>query len=254
MLYKEFEKFKKPYLKYEDLFDNPRQKSGDLTGTLEGLGRGLLEDGNPLKTVIQDTISSATLGAGLGTVGANAQKVIIGRNLKQYGDIDLLDKNSRKQYSKDAREYYQDYNQGTVINKDGPIEVTNRGQREVLRWNPKQAQNFPELSKDVKTAKKLSDMPNMDNEKIYTNHFEVYRGKLGDHLIEVNKNGTRRYYTTKDIPEGSLRAPSTGTFENANNIIPPSQVNLNPREQSVQAPMSFVEWLEEQKRKRRNKF
>ena len=84
---------------------------------------------------------------------------------------------------------------------------------------------------------------------------ETYRKLLnGDHLIEVNKNGNRRYYTTKDIPEGSLRAPSTGTFENANNIIPPSQVNLNPREQSVQAPMSFVEWLEEQKRKRRNKF
>ena len=114
------------------------------------LGRALREDENPLKTAAQDTFTGATLGTGLGTIGSNAQKVIKGKKLKQYGDIDLLDKTSRKQYSKDAREYYQDYNQGIIVNKDGPIELTNRGQREVLRWNPKQAQNFPELTKDMK--------------------------------------------------------------------------------------------------------
>ena len=211
----------------------------------------MLEDENPLKTAAQDTTIGATLGAGLGTAGANVEKVIKGKNLKQYGDIDLLDKISRKQYSKDAREYYQDYNQGIIVNKDGPIEFTNRGQREVLRWNPKQAQNFSELTKDIKKGKKLPNMPNKDDEKIYTDHFEVYRGNLGEHLIDVNKNGNRRYYTTKDIPEGSLRAPSTGTFENANNIISSTQNNLNPSQQSIQAPMSHNEWLEELKRRRK---
>ena len=110
---------------------------GTSSGAIEGLGRGLLEDENILKTAGQDAVTGAVLGTGLGTAGANVQKVVKGKKLKQYGDIDLLDKNSRKKYNKDAREYYQDYNQGTVVNKDGPIEFTNRGQSEVLRWNPK---------------------------------------------------------------------------------------------------------------------
>ena len=126
---------------------------GASAGTVEGLGKGLLEDKNPLETAVKDTLAGATLGAGLGTVGANIQKTIKGKKLKQYGDIDMLDKTSRKQYSRDAREYYQDYNQGIIVNKDGPIEFTNRGQREVLRWNPKQAQNFSELTKDIKKAR-----------------------------------------------------------------------------------------------------
>ena len=94
-------------------------------------------------------------------------------------------------------------------------------------------------------------MPNRDSGKIYTDHFEIYRGKLGDHLIDVNKNGNRRYYTTKDIPEGSLRTPSTGTFENANNIIPQVQQNLNPSSQTIRNKLSHNAWLEELKRKRR---
>ena len=39
-----------------------------------------------------DLFTGATLGAGVGSAGANVQKVIKGKNLKQYGDIDLLDK------------------------------------------------------------------------------------------------------------------------------------------------------------------
>ena len=226
---------------------------GTSSGAIEGLGRGLLEDENILKTAGHDAVTGAVLGTGLGTAGANVQKVVKGKKLKQYGDIDLLDKNSRKKYNKDAREYYQDYNQGTVVNKDGPIEFTNRGQREVLRWNPKQAQNFPDLSKDIKTADKLPNMPNRDSGKIYTDHFEIYRGKLGDHLIDVNKNGNRRYYTTKDIPEGSLRTPSTGTFENANNIIPQVQQNLNPSSQTIRNKLSHNAWLEKLKCKRRRR-
>ena len=214
-----------------------------------------MEDKNPLVTTAQDTVLGVASGGTLGGLGGNVEKAVRGNKLKQYGDIDLLDKSSRKQYSKDARGYYQDYNQGIVVNKDGPIEITNRGQREVLRWNPKQAQKFPELTYDIKKADRLPNISNMDNEKIYTDHFEVYRGKLGDHLIEVNKNGNRRYYTTKDIPEGSLRAPSTGTFGNANNIITNSSPNLNPQisNQSIQTPKTNEQWLEELKKKRKKR-
>ena len=128
---------------------------GASSGTVEGLGRGLLEDENPLKTAAQDTAIGATLGAGLGTAGANVEKAIKGKNLKQYGDIDLLDKISRKQYSKDAREYYQDYIQGVDLNKNGKIIFSKTGNQEQLRWNPQGAINYPELKKDIKNATRL---------------------------------------------------------------------------------------------------
>ena len=226
--------------------------AGTVSGALEGLGRGLITDENPLKTTLQDAGIGAVLGTTGGAVGGKIEKAARGNKLKRYGNIDLLDKTSRKQYSKDAKDYYQDYVQGKLVNKDGPINMTNRGHREILRWNPKQAQNFPELTKDIKNAKKQPNMPNNDNEKLYTDHFEVYRGKQGDHLIEVNKNGNRRYYTTKDIPEGSLRAPSTGTLENSS-IIPSFQPNLNPSQQATQKLGSFNDWLEELKRKRKKR-
>ena len=95
--------------------------------------------------------------------------------------------------------------------------------------------------------------------KLHATSFEVYRGNLGDHLIDVNKNGNRRYYTTKDIPEGSLRAPSTGTFENAKNIIPSSQNNLNPTkprtQQNKQIPTleSEEDWLKRLRRQRQRR-
>ena len=136
--------------------------------------------------------------------------------------------------------------------------MTNRGQREILRWNPKIGQNFPELVSDIKHSKRVENIQNEKPEtKIFTDYFEVYRGKLGDHLIDVNKDGSRRYYTTKDTPEGSLRTTSTGTFGSANNIITPSQNNLNPTQpaqpQIPQKLSSFDEWLEELKRKRNRK-
>ena len=98
----------------------------------------------------------------------------------------------------------------------------------------------------------MPNISNTDPEKIYTSHFEVYRGKNGDHLVDVNKNGKRRYYTTKDTLEGNLRALSTGTFKSDSNIIPPTTETLNPNLENIsKKPSSFDEWLEELKRKRK---
>ena len=225
---------------------------GASAGTVEGLGRGLLEDKNPLKTAVQDAIVGTTLGAGVGSAGANVQKVIKGKNLKQYGDIDLLDKSSRKQYSKDAREYYQDYIQGIDLNKNGKIIFSKTGNQEQLRWNPQGAANYPELKNDIKNATRLPNEPNKDKGKTFTDYFEVYRGKYGDHLIEVDKNnGPKRFYMTRSTPSGTSHATSTDSTKSANNIIQPLQNNLNPSQQSIQKPLSHNEWLEELKRRRK---
>ena len=228
---------------------------GASAGTVEGLGRGLLEDENPLETAVKDTLAGATLGTGLGTVGANIQKTIKGKKLKQYGDIDLLDKTSRKQYSKDAREYYQDYIQETEFNRDGKIIFSKTGNQEQLRWNPQGAINYPELKKDIKNATRLPNEPNKDEGKKFTDHFEVYRGKYGDHLIEVDKNnGARRFYMTRSTPSGTSHATSTDSTKSANNIISSTQNNLNPSQQSIQKPLSHNEWLEELKRRRKKSW
>ena len=54
----------------------------------------------------------------------------------------------------------------------------------------------------------------------------VYRGKNGDHYIEVFNNGEKRYYITKDTPQTATHTTSTddlrgiGTYlESPNNII-----------------------------------
>ena len=228
--------------------------AGTVSGTLEGLGRGLLTDENPLKTTLQDAGIGAVLGTTGGAVGGKIEKAARGNKLKKYGNIDLLDKTSRKQYSKDAKNYYQDYIQGTSLNKNGKIIFSKTGNQEQLRWNPQGATNYSKLKNDLKNAIKLPNEPNKDKTKIFTDHFEVYRGKLGDHLIEVDKNnGPRRFYMTRSTPDGTSHATSTDSIKSANNIIPPSQSNLNPSQQATQKLGSFNDWLEELKRKRKKR-
>lgn len=214
---------------------------GGASGGIEGLGRGMIEGKNPVKTAAQDAVTGAALGGAGGVVGGNIQKGIKGSNLKSYGNIDSLEPTKRKQYTKDARGYYQDYIQGTKLNRFGDIEFSKRGVQEQLRWNPELAKNFPELKKDLNTAKRLPNEPNKDAlDKKYTKYFEVYRGKNGDHLIERFEDGRRRYYMTKNIPTGTPHATSTGSNRNASNIIPHQNKSFNPAE-------DIFEWL---KRKR----
>ena len=66
----------------------------------------------------------------------------------------------RKQYSNDSRKFYQDYIQEIQLNKNGNFDFSKRGVQEQLRWNPQQAQNFPELVNDIKNAQRLPDVPN----------------------------------------------------------------------------------------------
>ena len=192
---------------------------GTASGAVEGLGRGISNNENILKTTVQDSALGAIGGAALGAAGGKVQQFLKGKKLKNYGDIDMLESGKRSQYNKDAKNYYQDYIQGRDIEKDGKINFTGRGIQELLRWNPKLGQELPELINDIKKAAKLPDMPNMKpKQKPNTQKFEVYRGKQGEHLIDVQKDGQRRYYTTKDISPDSSRNGEEGLSLNPDNI------------------------------------
>ena len=81
--------------------------SGLASGAVFGAGRGMIEDTNPLITGLQD----AGLGIILGTLGGNiagqAERFVRGQSLKNYGDIDLLPKDIRKQYTEDVKDFYK---------------------------------------------------------------------------------------------------------------------------------------------------
>ena len=209
--------------------------SGGTTGGLFGLGESLINETNPILSSLQDALFGTTAGAALGALGGNIQKAVKGLQLKDYGNIDNLDDVLRKQYNNDSRKFYQDYIQEIQLNKNGNFDFSKRGLQEQLRWNPQQAQNFSELVNDIKNAKRLPDAPNTKPlEKPDVSHYEVYRGKNGDHYIEVFNNGEKRYYITKDTPQTATHTTSTddlrdiGTYlESPNNIIPFVYPNYN---------------------------
>jgi len=179
------------------------------------------------------------LGGALGAGGANIFRNIKGQQLKNYGNIDELDEVLRKQYNKDSRKFYQDYIQDIKLNKNGEFDFTRRGIQEQLRWNPKQTQNYPELVKDIKQAQRLPDIPNAKLEqKPDVSHYEVYRGKNGDHYVEVSESGKKRYYITKESPSGSDRTTSSGTTRSPNTILQNNSSKVNPTD--VQSEQIFT--------------
>ena len=215
--------------------------SGAASGGLFGLGESLINETNPILSTLQGVLSGTITGSALGTVGGNTQKAIKGQQLKNYGDIDNLDGILRKQYSNDSRKFYQDYIQEIQLNKNGNFDFSKRGVQEQLRWNPKQAQNFSELVNDIKNAQRLPDVPNTKPlEKPLVSHYEVYRGKNGDHFIEVLKDGSKRFYITKDTHIGTPHATSTGSnvgigtyLESPNDIIPFVYPNYNTQKDNL---------------------
>ena len=172
--------------------------SGLTSGAVEGIGRGIIEGGNPIKTMLQDAITVGVIGAaggyGLGKVGQN----IAGKALQKYKNLDELNLEQRIEFRKTAKKYYKDYIQDTEIDKDGKIVFTKRGHKELSRWNPKQAVNYPTLKKDIKNSVKIADRKNIDKSKPFLKKFDVYQGENGQHLIGVYSDNKRNYYFTND--------------------------------------------------------
>ena len=84
----------------------------------------------------------------------------------------------------------------------------------------------------------------------------IKNGKTYEYQIANDKANGNKFYMVKDVtntdssPTGWDQHPGSG--KSPNNIIPPSQPNLNPCQQFIQKPLSHNAWLEELRRKRKN--
>ncbi len=208
--------------------------AGMNANAIFGLGRGLMEGSNPIKTAIEDASIGFLTGAVGGAAVGNAERYIKGRQLQKFGDIDNLDKTLRNKYFDNAKKFYKDYNQGKRVND---FEFSRRGLQETLRWNPKQAQNFPNLVKDIKNSKRLPDAPNIKTEdKLNVSHYELYQGENGLHHIEVLKEGKKRFYITKDTLASPPQATSQGANKSINNMINDFPPIFNPAQVAINNP------------------
>ena len=232
---------------------------GASAGTVEGLGRGLLEDKNPLKTAVQDAIVGTTLGAGVGSAGANVQKVVRKSELKKYDNLlksKKINRQEKNEFIKAGNKYYQDYEQGveTKVKGLGNIKLVSDALKETITQKPEHIIDVLDLSKNLKKAKVLGVESPKHSHKYDITKFHHLGGENVDYQIAENRKGDKYFYKITDPyltgpkPEGEglLNTPKS-----ANNIIQPLQNNLNPSQQSIQKPLSHNEWLEELKRRRK---
>ena len=84
--------------------------------------------------------------------------------------------------------------------------------------------------------------------------FHHLGGKNVDYHVAENRKGDKYFYKITDPYLTGPKPEGEGLFntnKSVNNIIPSSQNNLNPSQQATQKKMSYNEWLEELKRKRK---
>lgn len=176
------------------------------SGAVFGLGRGMLEDKNPLVTSAQDTVTGATLGGALGIGGAQLQKMArdnVLRNAKPKGM-------SYEQYGKFkdmGKNYYKDYLQQRDVNNEklGRISIRGKGLSETYNKNAWKATAFPDTINDLKKS---------DN--IHTNYlykprnddfqkFHVITEKNNDYFVgELPKNEKRLYFVKESKGDNGL--------------------------------------------------
>ena len=116
------------------------------------------------------------------------------------------------------------------------------------------------MKKQIKTGVKKDSKYDYAREDI--SNFDIIENTLNDKKYEYQiakdvAQNQNKFYNIKDITNQKQDSLSTGwnhhpgSKENHNNIIPSSQNNLNPSQKATQKKISYNEWLEELKRKRK---
>ena len=217
---------------------------GASAGTVEGLGRGLREDENPLKTAAQDTLTGAVLGSAGGATGGNVERVVRGKELKQIENL----KNLRKKET----DYYKNYIQGTKTNHHylGDIKFTQAG-LETVSKQPNAGRDLSSLQKDLSNAEYIGfEKPHHKKHGAKDNitGFHKLQNDSKEFLV-ADTNKDLKYYLSKQKDDIGNR-PSRVEPTSSNYIITDFNTNLNsPKNKS----MSYEEWLEEEKRKRKKR-
>ena len=253
---------------------------GASAGTVEGLGRGLREDENPLKTAAQDTLTGAVLGSAGGAAGGKIQHEVRKKNLEE-----LVDKRKdwgiafTKQSGKpeEAIDKLLEQKQGFVPKATkkrgiGDIDFVwgNGGKKgygisHIVDQRNNDGLDGVQFARQVPNIissgkiEKISNQPNIDF---------IRSGEDSALVKKVWDDKRRTWIVTSFKDKESLnksinRTPDIVNNENGmapplnlnkdNNIIMPLQNNLNPNQQPIPKSMSYEEWLEEEKRKRKKR-
>lgn len=261
---------------------------GLVSGAIEGLGHGLLEDENLLKTTAQGSVLGGVTGTALGKIAGEA----VAKTPKIKDLDELLDKRNdwgiayTKQSGKpeEAIEKLLEQKQGFVpkaTSKDGigdidfvwgkhesPSGTKKKGSgvgiKHILERRNEQGYDGKNFVKDLPVA--------LDGGNVYTKQNHPGRYYIGDGskeaVIRTDYDGKKRHWLGSAYYLEAPSQASTGfrTYDRTtadkqffplsdlrrnSNIISPSQTNLNPTHQAIKTPMSFDEWLEELKRKRK---
>ena len=254
--------------------------NGATSGALEGLGRGVLTDEDLVKTTLQDAAIGGALGGVGGTVGGQINHVIRKKNLD-----DLVDK--RKDWGiaftkqsgkpKEAIDKLLEQKQGFVpkaTKKKGIGDIdfvwgdSKGGMQHIIERRNSEGingENFVrEIPDGIKNGDKFNKNTHKDRDYIKDNEKEIVVKK------EYNRkprNWIVSSYKLKGAPSQDLsvgraleqtyangqQIPPLDLTKMPKDIIPPSQSNLNPANQQAKQSLTYDEWLEELKRKRKKR-
>lgn len=193
--------------------------TGGLTGLVEGTGRGLYENQNPLKTGLIDMTAGSIMGGSLGHLGANISKGFNDKSLSNFLVKGRRDKHNLKQLGK---KYYQNYLQERVVNTPmGKAKFDAVGVREDWRQNPKYMKNYPTLIDDINKSEYVRpELPIHSHKEENISLFHRLRNEDKDFLFAQTPKGLKYYKTVgvdkNIVPEG---IPVETVATDTNNIL-----------------------------------
>ena len=252
---------------------------GLASGAMSGLGQGMLEDENLLKSSVIGGLTGGTVGSALGKI--SGEVVANTHNIKKLDE--LLDKRNdwgiafTKQSGKpvEAIEKLLEQKQGFVpkaTNKEGIGDIDfvwgkggkrGYGFAHIVDQRNKDGLDGIEFSKKVPdiiakgNAEKIANQPNIDFIRSYDDSAlikKVWDDKKRNWIVTAFKDKeslNKSINRTPDIVNNQNGMAPPLNLNKDNNIIMSSYNNLNPSQQSIQKPLSHNEWLEELKRRRK---
>lgn len=199
--------------------------AGGLSGLVEGVGRGLKEDKNPLLTGVQDSILGA-LGMGLVGYGAgNITRANFGNKLRKMPDKRRWQKHDLRQTGK---KFFGEYIQQRTANTEkGPMYFNSTGVREDWKHNPKVMKGYPTLIRDIEKSKYIGPEDPVHQHDNITLFHKFSDGKNSFYGAELD-GGKLIYYKTLNNQKAPEGLPVKTDATSANNIINDLQTNFNP--------------------------
>lgn len=215
--------------------------AGAKAGMTHGMATGLIdEDINPLKEGLAEGASWGIGGGALGYGGGQVAKWFRGKKLRKSKPVREMTKQERKQFRTQARNYYNDYINGTSVKRNdlGKINFGNAGIDELVSKGLHNAKYLQDLKKQIKTGKK-QPQPRNDYEREDIKQFHIIDNKLDgknlEYQIAEDIHGNK-YYFTKDVTNKKGLNPTNrnqypASEINPNNIINDTAENFNPSKQ-----------------------